>query len=236
MSVAGIHGSQDVKTEIVPIAVSAHEKSRPLTTVQFYVHEKLHCGDQIVDLQVSKDRYPHPGNLTSQSYNLNAVQVILWQDCYEINHSLEFKKSDDKAAPWTVKSKIGWALSGPLPAKQAATLATSATSIADDKLANKLSKRWDIESYASYCDLTGHSKEEQRANNTLEQTIRFTGERYEVGLLWREEVPNNFYSAMGQLKYLDDAYRKMIYCKSVIRKPLTLTSKLVMSAKSNKLN
>ena len=40
-SVAGIHGSQDVKTEIVPIAVSAHENSRPLTTVQFYVHEKL---------------------------------------------------------------------------------------------------------------------------------------------------------------------------------------------------
>ena len=33
LSVAGIHGSQDVKTEIVPIAVSAHEKSRPLTTV-----------------------------------------------------------------------------------------------------------------------------------------------------------------------------------------------------------
>ena len=40
LSVAGIHGSQDVKTEIVPIAVSELEKSRPLTTVQFYVHEK----------------------------------------------------------------------------------------------------------------------------------------------------------------------------------------------------
>ena len=40
LSVAGIHSSQDVKTEIVPLAVSAHEKSRPLTTVQFYVQEK----------------------------------------------------------------------------------------------------------------------------------------------------------------------------------------------------
>ena len=44
LSVAGIHGSQDVKTEIVPIAVSAHEKSRPLTTVQFYIHEKFAIG------------------------------------------------------------------------------------------------------------------------------------------------------------------------------------------------
>ena len=182
LSVAGIHGSQDVKTEIVPIAVSAHEKSRPLTTVQFYVHEKLKLGDQIVELQELKDRYPHLRNLPDQSYNLNDVQVILGQDCYDIHHPFEFKKSEDKAALWAVKSKIGWALSGPLPAKQAATLATTATSIADDKLANQLSKWWDIESYASNCDVTGHSKEGQRAVKTLERTTRFNGERYEVGL------------------------------------------------------
>ena len=99
LSVAGIHGSQDVKTEIVPIAVSAHEKSRPLTTVQFYVHEKLKLGDQIVKLQELKDRYPHLRNLPDQSYNLNDVQVILGQDCYDIHHPFEFKKSEDKASP-----------------------------------------------------------------------------------------------------------------------------------------
>ena len=102
-----------------------------------------------------------------------------------------------------MKSKIGWTLSGPLKEKQAATLATTATSLSDDKLANQLSKWWDIESYASNSDVSGHSKEEQQAIKTLEQTTRFNGERYEVGLLWREEevkLPNNFYSAMGQLK------------------------------------
>ena len=61
----------------VRIAVSAHEKSRPLTTVQFYVHEKLKLGDQIVELQELKDRYPHLRNLPNQSDNLNDVQVIL---------------------------------------------------------------------------------------------------------------------------------------------------------------
>ena len=160
LSVAGIHGSQDVKTEMVPIAVSAHEKSRPLTTVQFYVHEKLNLGDQTVEVQELKDRYSHLRNLPNQSYNLNDVQVILGQDCYDIHHPFKFKKSEDRAAPWAVKSNIGWALSGPLPAKQAATLATTATSIADDKLANQLSKWWDIEFYASNCDVTGHSKED----------------------------------------------------------------------------
>ena len=210
LSVAGIHGSQDVKTEIVPIAVSGHEKS-PLTTVQFYVHKKLKLGDQIVELQELKDRYSHLRNLPNQSYNLNDVQVILGPHCYDIHHPFKFKKSEDRNASWAMKSKIGWALSGPLPAKKAATLATTATSIADDKLADQLSKWWDIESYTSNCDVTGHSKEEQRAIKTLEQTTRFNGERYEVGLLWREDevkLPNNFYSAMGQLRSLERRLQK----------------------------
>ena len=66
LSVAEIHGSQDVKTKTVPISVAAHEKSPPLTTVQFYVHEKPKLGDQIVDLQGLKDRYQHLKNLPKQ--------------------------------------------------------------------------------------------------------------------------------------------------------------------------
>ena len=72
-----------------------------------------------------------------QTYNLNKVQVILGQDCYAIHHHFEFKKSKDKTAPSTVKSKICWPLNEGLQVKQAATITTTATSIADDKLANQ---------------------------------------------------------------------------------------------------
>ena len=164
LSVAGIHGSLDFNTEIVSIAVSAHEKSRSLTTEQFCVHDKLKLGDQIVDLQWLKDRYPH------------------W---YDIRHPIESKKSEDKTASWVLKSKIDWALSGPIPTKQEATLATTATSIAGGKLANQLSKWCYIESYISNCDVTSHLKEEQWAIKTLEQATRCNFERYEIGLLWR---------------------------------------------------
>ena len=56
LSVAGIHGSEDVKTEIVPIAVSAADKTRPLSTVQIYVHKNLKLGNQNVDLPELKSR------------------------------------------------------------------------------------------------------------------------------------------------------------------------------------
>ena len=107
--------------------------------------------------------------------------------------------------------KIEWALNCPLTAKQEATLATTSTSVSEDKLASQLSKWWDIELYASNCDVTGHSKYERRAIKTLEQTTRFTAEKYEVGLLRREEevkLPNNFYSAMAQLKSLERSLQK----------------------------
>ena len=55
----GIHGSEDVKTEIVPITVSAADKTRPLSTVQFYVHKNLKLGNQNVDLPELKSRYPN---------------------------------------------------------------------------------------------------------------------------------------------------------------------------------
>ena len=67
LSVAGIHGSKDVETEIVSTAVSATKKYQPLTTVQLYVHDKLTLGDQIVELQELKDRYPHLSILPNQS-------------------------------------------------------------------------------------------------------------------------------------------------------------------------
>ena len=59
-------------------------------------------------------------------------------------------------------------------------------------------------------------RKRNRAIKPLEQTTRFTDERNQAGLLWREEVklPNNFYCAMGQLKSLkrrlqkDDMLRK----------------------------
>merc|ERR1712117_743499 len=136
--------------------------------------------------QKLKSRYPHLKKLPDRSYNVSQVQVILGQDCYDVHHPIEFKKSEDRSAPWAVRTRLGWALSGPLPVKQVATMTTSAVSVTEDKLASQLSRWWDIESYASNCDVTGQSKDERRAIDTLKKMTQFDGERYEVGLLWRE--------------------------------------------------
>ena len=89
---------------------------------------------------------------------------------------------------------------------RSSTSQASSNSISENKLAIQLNKWWDIKSYALNCDVKGHLKNEQRSVKTLKQTIQFTVEAYEVGLLWREDevkLPNNVYSAMVQLKSLE---------------------------------
>ena len=73
LSVAGIHGSQNVKTERVLVAVSVHENTRSLITLQLYVHQKLKLVDHIVELQELRDRFPHLRSLPNQNYNQNEV-------------------------------------------------------------------------------------------------------------------------------------------------------------------
>ena len=87
-----------------------------------------------------------------------------------------------------MRTRLGWALSGPLPAKQVATMTKSAVSVTEDNLASQLSRWWDIEFLRlQIATVTGQSKDERRAIDTLKETTRFNGERYEVGLLWRED-------------------------------------------------
>ena len=80
------------------------------------------------------------------------------------------------------------------------------TASEDDALAEQIKTWWDIESYASRCNVSGRSKEDEKALQMLEQTTKFDGERYEVGLLWKRNdpfLPNNYSSALSQMKSLE---------------------------------
>ena len=70
------------------------------------------------------------------------------------------------------------------------------------KIAKNIQSWWDIETSASKINVVSKSKNEQRAQKFLESTTKFTGERYEVGMLWSEpksNLANNYSSALGQL-------------------------------------
>ena len=103
-------------------------------------------------------------------------------------------------------------LSGPLPQQETAKLATESLVAAEvDPLADQVKTWWSMESYASNCSASGRSKEDDKALEMLKATTKFDGERYEVGLLWKNakpHLPNNYSSAVSQLKSLERRLEK----------------------------
>ena len=64
----------------------------------------------------------------------------------------------------------------------------------------------DRETYASKIKVVSQSKKELQAQKMLEGTTKFTGKRYEIGMLWSEpeaNLPNSNTSALGQLYSLE---------------------------------
>ena len=91
-------------------------------------------------------------------------------------------------------------LSELIPQQETAKLATESLVAAEvDPLGDQVKTWWSMESYASNCSASGRSKEEYKALELFKATTRFDGERYEVGLIWKNakpHLPKNYSSAV----------------------------------------
>ena len=197
MSVAGIQGLSDMKTEIVTTRIGPSVTDTAGEEITFCSHPNLNVGDRIYDFTKMKEIYAYLNSLPDIKVSMADVKVILGQDAYHLIRHLEYK-SGGRDEPWAVKTSLGWTVSGALPKKETKCMAASCNfSVSSDPLADQMKKWWDMETYASVCNLSGRSKEEKRVQAILEKTTKHNGERYEVGLLWADDnpsQPNNYYS------------------------------------------
>ena len=89
---------------------------------------------------------------------------------------------------------------------------------ADVKVAKNIQTWWDTETYASEINVVIQSKTELQAQKMLESTTKFTGEWYEVGMLWsapEPNLPNNYNSALAQLYSLERRFQEDPNLKSL---------------------
>ena len=198
MSVTGIHGLSDMKTEVATANVGPSETETIGDTLTFSSHPNLNVGDNKYDFKTLKQEYDYLSKLPDIEFSMKDVKVILGQDAYHLIRPLEYK-SGEKSQPWAVKTDLRWTVSGAFPKNETSYLSVSCNlSIASDPLSEQKKKVWDMKTYSSVCNVTGKSKEEKRALSILEETTKDNGERYEVGFLWAEDeltLPNNYFSA-----------------------------------------
>ena len=149
------------------------------------------------------------------------VGIILGQDAYELQRPLDYNIGT-RSEPFAVLTELGWVVSGPMTGKRRQNVRHFAFT-EDAKVAENIQTWWDIETYASKINVVSHSKKKLQAQKTLESTTKFTGERYEVGMLWSEpepSLPNNYSSALGQLYSLERRFQRDPNLKSLYQQSI----------------
>ena len=194
LNIAGIHGTKDPKTEKVPLKIKGLNSK--VHSTEAFAHPSISFGNTNYNYNKLKQRFNPLSVLRNKSFNLREVGIILGQDAYELRRPLDYKIGT-RSEPFAVLTKLGWVVSGPMTSKRRPNVCYFASS-EDVKVAENIQTWWDIETYASKINVVSQSKKELQAQKTLESTTKFTGLRYEVGMLWCEpepNLPNNYSSA-----------------------------------------
>ena len=137
------------------------------------------------------------------------VGIIQVQNAYKVQRPLDYKIGT-QSEPFAVLTELGWVISGHMTGKTSQSICHFAFT-ENVKVAESIQSWWDIETYAFKIKIVSQSKKEQQAQKFLESTTKFTGERYEVGMLWTQpepNLPNNYGSALCQIYSLERRLQK----------------------------
>ena len=198
LNIAGIHEANDLKTEKIPLKIMGlHSK---VHSIEAFAHPSISLGNTNYNYNKLRQSFNHLSVLPNKSFNLMEIGIILGQNAYDLQCPLDYMIGTRNDC-FAVLTKLGWVVSGPMTVKRRQNVCPFAFT-EDVKVAENTQTWWDIENYAFNTNVVSQSKNKLLAQNMLESTTKFTGERYEVGMLWSEpepNLPNNYSSALGQL-------------------------------------
>ena len=142
--------------------------------------------------------------------------------------------------PVAILTAFGWTLGGSVNSvvkpERLHVMHVHRVLSADESLNKQGEDWWRTESFGTkYEDVTSRSREDKRAIETLERTVKHVSGRYEVGMLWREqevEFPDNRLMAV---KRLESTERKLKRDEDLARKYCAIIEDYVDKGYTRKL-
>ena len=160
---------------------------------------------------------PHLRHIKFPDINNGHIEVLLGTACISFTYALEWIRGSANY-PSGIRTELGWTIAGEFhvprrknsrPINSLIFYATANLSPEQSLFASPdvdfLQHFWNIEKTAVEPQVQQTVNEkEQQALRTLQDTIRHTGERYEIGLPWKPDasLPNNYFAALSQLRSL----------------------------------
>ena len=213
LTVCGINTQQTIDTLVTDVTVKPiAEKACESFQVSPYIRENLNIGSDIVDVPHLQETYPYLSVLDPVRYSYSNIEMILGQDVYHAIRPIEYFETESKCAPVAVRLPIGWVLSGPLPSSSSFVSSCFKAIVEPEQdLVEQLRTWYELASYGAIKEVDPRSSADRRAVEILKKTTTHDCQRYQVGMLWANDdldLPNNYYSALVQLKSLEKRLSK----------------------------
>ena len=211
LNVSTAFGDSSLEAKLVQPDIGLFRSQRPLFRLNYVYSIKNWHFDEAPVTQLNEvcSKYPQLQHINFPQLENNKIQVLLGIDATQYILEQEFLQGP-KNTPFAFRSLLGWTITGPIkfdndkPEKTNFLSdsfeafdreKTSSSEDDEDPLTESVTSFWKIDTSGKQNeDEVSLSKNDQRAVEILNNTVRHTGERYEIGLLWREKVtPENNY-------------------------------------------
>ena len=114
-NIAGIHGTQDLRIEKVPITKKGlNSRSH---SIEAFANPSISLGNTAYEYKELKNNFRHLNVLTNRTFNLMEVGIIIGQEAYEIQRPFYYK-TGTQSEPFAVLTELGWVVSGPMTCKK----------------------------------------------------------------------------------------------------------------------
>ena len=168
---------------------------------------------QSVNWMEIKKQYDHLRDIPVDSVGEMTIDVLLGLDAAFLMAPLEVRrgKHDERYAELT---RLGWVIAGPVPTTSNAAKCILCVRVVEDEeyVNHKLQKFWGIDNFGVHAEETVPlTCSEQHAVEKMNETCRRVGSGYELGLLWKNDIPqlpNNYETALRCLESVARCLRK----------------------------
>ncbi|XP_065073869.1 uncharacterized protein LOC135697938 [Ochlerotatus camptorhynchus] len=211
---------QEVKSRVVELEVAGvHSGAKSFTISGARTVNELLLPYQTMDIEELSSLYPHLQGLPIDSYHGVRPRILIGLKNQHLSLPLKCREGN-LSDPIAIKTRLGWTVCGGCMAEPAISPVHSVYHIgscedqhsSDEDLHQVLKDYFALDSLGIMKPQHAPiSVEDQRAHSLLNSLTRFTGERYETGLLWRYDtvrLPDSREMALRRFQCLEKRMQK----------------------------
>lgn len=192
----------------VNVSISAKGSKEKLLLRNVHTVQQLQLPEQKIKFAEIMARFKHLSGLPVADYQNGPPRILIGLKHLHVYAPLE-SRVGKPGEPIAVRTRLGWTIYGPQGnAEESIGFAGHHTSgeLSDQALHELLRNHFTLEESGVTVTVLPESAEDRRARELLEKTTVRVGDRFESGLLWKDDnpkLPDSFPMALKRMKNLE---------------------------------